>query len=262
MNTITLASNSADSAAFDAIVSHHFELSGALALKTGHFLDAVTSLDNTLADTAKAEITAWSRNVLLPALSKEWEVFDPALHRTMETAALEADVSQDRTRLANAVERFDAAHERLAAVAVAVELRVILASLLKVQAETALPAIAMSVQDSLATLWAGIAPVVRDTAERLSTPAATAETGHFCECGVLDEDAYPELDVRTVPHVIRHATVFGALDSIDSGAGIVLIAPHDPLPLLGQLEDRAPGRFTVRYLSHGPDEWRIQLLRA
>lgn len=88
-----------------------------------------------------------------------------------------------------------------------------------------------------------------------------AGTKHVCECGVLDDEEYPVLDVRTVPHAIRHATVFGALDSIGEGAGLVLVAPHDPLPLLAQIEDRTPGRFTVSYLERGPEAWVLRFLR-
>lgn len=94
-------------------------------------------------------------------------------------------------------------------------------------------------------------------------PVPTAgDSAHTCECGVLDEATYPELDVRAIPHAIRHAAVFGALDSIAPGSGLVLVAPHDPLPLLAQIDERMPGRFTVSYLDRGPECWRLQLHSA
>ena len=71
----------------------------------------------------------------------------------------------------------------------------------------------------------------------------------------------PELDARTVPHKIRHATIFRALDDVLSGAGLVLIAPHDPLPLLAQVEQRMPGAFEVSYLERGPEAWRLRFVR-
>jgi uncharacterized protein (DUF2249 family) len=40
----------------------------------------------------------------------------------------------------------------------------------------------------------------------------------------------------------------------------VLVAPHDPLPLLAQISDRWPGRFSVDYLERGPDTWRLVLV--
>ena len=69
----------------------------------------------------------------------------------------------------------------------------------------------------------------------------------------------PELDVRDVPHSLRHATVFGAIAAVPSGQAMVLVAPHDPLPLLGQIEDRHPGAFAVEYLQRGPQAWRLLL---
>jgi uncharacterized protein (DUF2249 family) len=80
-----------------------------------------------------------------------------------------------------------------------------------------------------------------------------------CGCGGAEEVAEPELDVREVPHALRHATVFGALDAVPSGTTMVLVAPHDPLPLLAQIEQRNPGIFEVEYLERGPEAWRLRL---
>jgi uncharacterized protein (DUF2249 family) len=41
----------------------------------------------------------------------------------------------------------------------------------------------------------------------------------------------------------------------------VLLAPHDPIPLLAQLKRRNPGAFTVVYLENGPDDWRLAFVR-
>jgi len=82
-----------------------------------------------------------------------------------------------------------------------------------------------------------------------------------CACGCSDEGV-PELDVRSVPHAIRHATVFGALGAIAAGQSLDLVAPHDPIPLLGQIADREQGRIGVEYLQRGPDAWRLRLTRS
>ena len=88
--------------------------------------------------------------------------------------------------------------------------------------------------------------------------AAQAQPG-ACGCGEESVGA-PVLDVRTIPHAIRHATVFGAWSAIPVGGSLVLVAPHDPKPLLAQLADRGP--VSVTYLDEGPDAWRLQLTRA
>ena len=86
--------------------------------------------------------------------------------------------------------------------------------------------------------------------------------GHTCSCGEVDGAGYPELDVRSIPHSIRHATVFGALESLRPGAGLELVAPHDPLPLLEQVDQRWPGAFSVSYDERGPEAWRLSLVRG
>jgi uncharacterized protein (DUF2249 family) len=88
------------------------------------------------------------------------------------------------------------------------------------------------------------------------------EVAVSCECGVLDHQPLPELDVRSVPDSIRHATVFGALDSLSFNGGLLLVAPHDALPLLAQIQRRTPNQFEVIYLKRGPDHWRLQFTRT
>lgn len=84
-------------------------------------------------------------------------------------------------------------------------------------------------------------------------------TGGGCTCGEHDvEDIV--LDVRTIPHAIRHASVFGAFGAIPAGGSLVLVAPHNPLPLLNQLAERAD--IDVEYLVQGPDEWRLRVTRV
>ncbi|PMU66022.1 DUF2249 domain-containing protein, partial [Pseudomonas sp. GP01-A5] len=67
------------------------------------------------------------------------------------------------------------------------------------------------------------------------------------------------LDVRTIPHAIRHGAVIGAFAQLQPGASMVLIAPHNPLPLLSQLEQI--GSVGVEYLVEGPDEWHLKLTK-
>ena len=101
-----------------------------------------------------------------------------------------------------------------------------------------------------------------------TTPTTTAPTtteagcgGHTCACQDAQTVGYPEFDARTVPHAVRHASIFGALGSLTAGSGIILVAPHDPLPLLAQLQERTPDAFDVSYVERGPDAWRLAFVR-
>jgi len=83
-------------------------------------------------------------------------------------------------------------------------------------------------------------------------------TDHACGCGGHDETD-PVLDVRQIPHAIRHGAVFGAFASIPPGQSLVIVAPHLPLPLIAQLRERA--ELDVEVLVDGPDAWHVRLTR-
>lgn len=91
---------------------------------------------------------------------------------------------------------------------------------------------------------------------QILTEGARAHGG--CDCGGQDDGA-PVLDVRTIPHSIRHAAIFGAFDSIAPGASLVIVAPHAPVPMLEQLRKRAP--IKTEYLLEGPTEWHVKITR-
>lgn len=84
------------------------------------------------------------------------------------------------------------------------------------------------------------------------------ETTGGCACG-HHEDEDIVLDVRTIPHAIRHAAVFGAFGAIPVDGSLVLVAPHNPLPLLNQLAAQA--EIEVEYLLEDPQEWRLRITR-
>lgn len=75
-------------------------------------------------------------------------------------------------------------------------------------------------------------------------------------------DDIPALDVRPVPRSIRHATVIGALSAIHPGRSLDLVAPHDPQPLLRQIEALEPDTWTIDYLETGPEAWTLRLTRT
>ncbi|WP_026925896.1 DUF2249 domain-containing protein [Granulicoccus phenolivorans] len=90
--------------------------------------------------------------------------------------------------------------------------------------------------------------------------SASAASGG-CACGGHDEDI-PELDVQTIPHAIRHAAIFGAVESLHPGGGLVISATHNPVPLLNQLADRHGSDYSTEYLTSGPERWRILIRRT
>jgi len=261
MQPIVLAANGADAAAVDAISQHHTGLASTLAVKTIHLIDAVSAGTASAIEAARADLAGWCRSALLPHLRREAEVLFPAAPSTAESDAVVADLRRGLHDLEAGVEQLrnvdllhaDAAAE-LSAAAVAV--RNLLDRQLAAENDSLLPYLAFSRQATLAELWRRISDTSRPAvaSDAAETDAAT------CHC-VDEDEELPALDVRAVPHAIRHATVFGALDAIGPGAGMVLIAPHDPLPLLAQIEQRMPGRFTVSYLMREPGQCRVQFLR-
>jgi len=96
--------------------------------------------------------------------------------------------------------------------------------------------------------------------EDTQTPAQAGGCGGHCTCGD-QADAAAELDARLIPPAIRHAAIFGALDAVRPGDSMVLIAPHEPLPLLAQLVEAQPEQWTISGSRSGPDEWRTRLTR-
>lgn len=82
-----------------------------------------------------------------------------------------------------------------------------------------------------------------------------------CACGSHNE-ALPELDARQIPHAVRHAAIHGVVDSLTSGSAFVLVAPHDPLPLLNQIEQRHGNNIAIGYVERGPEVWKLKLERV
>lgn len=120
------------------------------------------------------------------------------------------------------------------------------------------PAQAVEAQD---TVHGQVCPADGGASHHLADAAAGA-SGRSCPCHESDVSSLPELDARAIPHAIRHAAIFGALDGLAPGSALVLVAPHDPLPLLAQLQRRAPGAFAIDYLERGPGSWRLRMVRT
>lgn len=96
-------------------------------------------------------------------------------------------------------------------------------------------------------------------ADHTELPLAPASTE--CGCGCRDAGV-PQLDARAIPHAIRHGAIHGAIASLRPGTAFDLIAPHDPLPLLAQVQDREGDAVTFDYVQRGPDAWVLRFTRA
>lgn len=84
------------------------------------------------------------------------------------------------------------------------------------------------------------------------------ETHSGCQCG---SSASAELDARTIPHAIRHAAIHGVVGSLHPGQSFVLIAPHDPLPLLAQVRQNEGNSIEISYVERGPEAWKLRFAR-
>ena len=72
----------------------------------------------------------------------------------------------------------------------------------------------------------------------------------------------PRLDVREIPRERRHATVIATVGAVAVGEALVLIAPHEPRPVLAEIAQRYPGEFTTESLQAGPEVWQVRLRRV
>ena len=55
-------------------------------------------------------------------------------------------------------------------------------------------------------------------------------------------------DARGIGKRFRHAAIFGALDALTPGEAMRFVNDHDPLPLLGQINERFGERVEIAYL--------------
>lgn len=261
---VVIASTAADSAATEAIEQHHAELLGALSSHVEALVTAAVAADPVRARTARDELAQWCERELVPHAAAEEQTLYPPAHEMDAGRLLVTAMIEEHAILRGLVAQIAAAEEPVRAAAAATALRVLFQSHMTKENEHLLPLLAGSATVSLADLLDGMHEAVAPDdshAQHAHEPTVEAHDHGGCNCGETDE-GMPELDARLVPHAIRHATIFGALDALAPGRGMVLVAPHDPLPLLAQIEQRAPGAFEVSYLQQGPEAWRLQLVRA
>ncbi|HET8600933.1 MAG TPA: DUF2249 domain-containing protein [Segeticoccus sp.] len=269
MNSVVVATSAADSAAVEAVKQHHAELAASLATHAQALVAAAVEdrAGSSAAAVARQSLVTFCEAELVPHALAEEKAMYPLAHRDDRARLLiEAMLAEHRV-ITDLVRAVRDAPTPVHAAGFATALRVLFDSHLGKENDQVLPLLAadpaVSLQDVLGgmhELLGAAAHQHEHTHAHEGTDAAAHGESHSCGCGeggCGGGAAYPELDARVVPHAIRHATVFGALDAVPDGAGLVLVAPHDPIPLLQQVEQRFAGRFSTEYLERGPEAWRI-----
>jgi uncharacterized protein (DUF2249 family)/iron-sulfur cluster repair protein YtfE (RIC family) len=260
MSTVTIASNHADAEAAEKVEQHHAQMAGRLDLLTA---EVVRAARTDRADVARQDLLSWLRDELVPHATAEERTLYPAARRITESRLLVEAMLAEHVLIHRLVDELEAASDPVEAAALARALETVFDSHLAKENEQLIPTLVASPDYSVAEMLAGMHELLGGHADHgeHAEPAEAAQVTHQCACGGHDEAGLPELDVRVIPHAIRHATIFGALDGLRPGAGLLLVADHDPLPLLAQLEQRTPGAYAVDYRDAGPDVWRLELVR-
>lgn len=261
-DTLNLASSQADARAAEAVEAHHAEMVGALELKGEALVAAARANDAAALQSAKDALVAWSRRELVPHAQAEEETLYRAAATKHEARLLVQAMLAEHAEIVALVEELEHAKDTVAALGATAALRRVFAIHLAKENEQILPLLVADPQTNVAQLLDGMHEVIggHGADESSDTPAHGGGHGS-CSCGEVDEEGYPELDVQTIPHAIRHATLFGAIDALSAGGGLILRATHDPVPLLAQLAQRSPGVHQVDYLERGPEFWRLQVVR-
>lgn len=262
MSPMVIASSEADAAAAEAVEQHHAQMAGALSLGVERLVDAASRGEGTATIEARDQLVDWCRHDLVPHALAEEKTLYPAAQGKDTGRLLVDGMLGEHTVITNLVDELARATDPVRAAATARALQVLFEAHLTKENELVMPLLVGAPDVSVAQLLEGMHALLGGHEEDEHThDHAHDHGGHDCSCGEVDGPGFPELDARLVPHAIRHATVFGALDAVRPGGGLVLVAPHDPLPLLGQIASRYPGVFAVDYLERGPEAWRLSFVR-
>ncbi|WP_183097463.1 DUF2249 domain-containing protein [Nocardioides pelophilus] len=265
MSDLLIASSEADARAADAVREHHAAMAGELALLVERLVGAATSGHEAAGEEVRRELLGWCARDLLPHARAEEQAMYPAAGDTVEGRLLIEAMLGEHELVVRLIDQVAEADDLVRAAAAATALRTVFESHLAKENDLILPVLATAPGVSVAELLSGMHELLggHDAAPTGSGSEAEGGCGgHACTCGEVDGPDHPELDARAIPHAIRHATIFGALESLEPGSGLVLLAPHDPLPLLAQIDQRWPGRFTTDYRERGPETWKLALVRG
>lgn len=256
----------ADQQAAQAVVRHHSELAATL---TGHVTRLIEAADAGILRQVWAyrdELTTWLHDELLShAYAEEAALYPPAADLPAGKLLVEGMVGEHRV-IAALVTDLEGAASPVVAASTAYALQAVFASHLAKENDLVVPLLVAADEVSLARLLDGMHDIIG-----AETDSSGGCGGGGCGCGgdapgAADGDAAtltidPRLDVRDLPHGERHARVLAALDALPADAALVLVAPHAPLPLLAEIQNRYAGQVAGEWLQDGPEVWQIRLHR-
>jgi len=84
---------------------------------------------------------------------------------------------------------------------------------------------------------------------------------HDCSTTISFNLSFP-FDARGIAKRFRHAAIFGALDSLNPGETMQFMNDHDPIPLLGQLQQRYGEHIAIEYVAREPGQIAINFKRV
>ncbi|MDT0393984.1 MULTISPECIES: DUF2249 domain-containing protein [Streptomyces] len=260
MSTLTIATDPEDATAAEAVQAHHTQLAGELAGRVTMLVTAAEK-DPATADGIRSGLVAFCDRDLLPHATAEESTLYPVARELPGARLLIDGMLAEHRRIGALVDALRAAGPAARTAADARALQVLFEEHVEKENGLILPLLAGAPDVSLAGLLGGMHELLGGGEDEEAASGEGGGCGGTCGCGGSDDTDVPELDVRDVPHSLRHATVFGALEAVPAGRAMVLVAPHDPLPLLRQIEGRHPGVFAVDYRERGPEAWRLLFTR-
>jgi uncharacterized protein (DUF2249 family)/iron-sulfur cluster repair protein YtfE (RIC family) len=281
-----MSQTDADHAAADAVVAHHTELAAALTRHVTLLRAAARQGSDPQWREHRANLLTWLRTELIPHATAEEEALYPAAAAQPAGAALIDGMLTEHRAIAKLVTELEVAGTPVDAAGAARALAALFEVHLDKENELVLPLLLSSEQASLAGILRGMHDLLGGQAGHEHGDGGCGCGGQGggggcggqgggqaggCGCGGESGEAAPaeapllsvdtRLDVRTVPHAQRHATVLAAVSGLPADGALVLVAPHAPLPLLAEIERRFPGQIDREWLQEGPDVWQIRLHR-
>lgn len=98
------------------------------------------------------------------------------------------------------------------------------------------------------------------------TDTTAESTGGCAGCACGDggcggQGAAPVVDLGTVPSEVRRSVVEAVIAAVPVDSDVILVAPHEVLPLLRALDESDSGALQATYEEEGPELWALRVRR-